>query len=77
MAENSPQLAILGVGTMGRGMANSLLRAGFSPLLWNRNPQRLVPFVGTCAQIFDAVSDGTTARSAAHVRSGEAVITRA
>jgi 3-hydroxyisobutyrate dehydrogenase len=57
MADNGPQVAILGVGTMGRGMAHSLLRAGFSPLLWNRNSQRLIPFAGTGARTFESVSD--------------------
>lgn len=67
MAEKHPQVAIIGVGTMGRGMANSLLQAGFSPLLWNRSPQRLVPFAGTGAQTFESVTDA--------VRHAEVVIT--
>jgi len=57
MAKDRPQVAILGVGTMGQGMAHSLLRAGFTPALWNRNPQRLIPFAGTGARTFQSVTD--------------------
>lgn len=34
-----PRVAILGLGTMGRGMAHSLLRAGFAVEGWNRTPE--------------------------------------
>jgi 3-hydroxyisobutyrate dehydrogenase len=33
-----PRVAVLGTGTMGRGMAHSLLRAGFQVDVWNRSP---------------------------------------
>jgi 3-hydroxyisobutyrate dehydrogenase len=36
-AERSP-VAIFGIGTMGRGMADSLLRAGMPTTVWDRNP---------------------------------------
>ncbi|HUY52909.1 MAG TPA: NAD(P)-dependent oxidoreductase [Streptosporangiaceae bacterium] len=34
-----PRVAVLGIGTMGRGMAHSLLRAGFGVDVWNRSPE--------------------------------------
>lgn len=34
-----PRVAVLGIGTMGRGMAHSLLRAGFQVDVWNRTPE--------------------------------------
>lgn len=34
-----PRVAVLGIGTMGRGMAHSLLRAGFRVDVWNRAPE--------------------------------------
>jgi 3-hydroxyisobutyrate dehydrogenase len=34
-----PRVAVLGAGTMGRGMAHSLLRAGFQVDVWNRTPE--------------------------------------
>src|SRR6202044_179347 len=33
------RVAVLGAGTMGRGMAHSLLRAGFPVDVWNRTPE--------------------------------------
>jgi 3-hydroxyisobutyrate dehydrogenase len=37
--EALPRVAVLGIGTMGRGMAHSLLRAGFRVDAWNRTPE--------------------------------------
>jgi 3-hydroxyisobutyrate dehydrogenase len=34
-----PRVAVLGIGTMGRGMTHSLLRAGFEVDVWNRTPE--------------------------------------
>jgi 3-hydroxyisobutyrate dehydrogenase len=34
-----PRVAVLGAGTMGRGMVHSLLRAGFPVDVWNRTPE--------------------------------------
>ena len=34
-----PRVAVLGIGTMGRGMARSLLRAGLPVDVWNRTPE--------------------------------------
>ena len=35
-----PRVAVLGLGTMGAGMARSLLRAGLPVDVWNRTPER-------------------------------------
>ena len=35
-----PRVAVLGAGTMGRGMAHSLLRSGFTVDVWDRTPER-------------------------------------
>src|SRR5690242_15019307 len=35
-----PRVAVLGLGTMGTGMARSLLRAGLPVDVWNRTPER-------------------------------------
>jgi 3-hydroxyisobutyrate dehydrogenase len=37
MADKSPTLAVLGLGTMGRAMAGSALRNGISTVVWNRD----------------------------------------
>jgi 3-hydroxyisobutyrate dehydrogenase len=52
---------------MGSGMAASLLRAGFGPALWNREPERYARFQSTAARSF------TTAAEA--VRHADVVIT--
>lgn len=63
----SPTVAILGLGTMGRGMAGTLLRDGYAPALWNRDPDQLAPFRDTAARTFESVTDA--------VREAEVVIT--
>ena len=57
MPDERPQVAILGLGTMGSGMAQSLLRSEFEPDLWDRNPQRLGPFERTAGRIHESVAD--------------------
>jgi 3-hydroxyisobutyrate dehydrogenase len=39
-ALDAPRVAVLGLGTMGAGMARSLLRAGLPVDVWNRTPER-------------------------------------
>ena len=46
-----PLVAVLGLGTMGAGMAHRLLGAGFPLKLFNRNPERYRPFEGSSAQL--------------------------
>src|SRR5579862_556901 len=44
MAKGATSLAVLGLGTMGQGMATSALRAGISTVVWDRNPEVARPF---------------------------------
>jgi len=62
-----PRVAVLGIGTMGRGMVHSLLRAGFGVDVWNRTPE-------AAAQL---ASEGATAHELpdAAVRQADVVIT--
>ena len=39
-------VAVLGLGTMGSGMAARLIDAGLDVTVWNRSPEREQPFVG-------------------------------
>jgi 3-hydroxyisobutyrate dehydrogenase len=48
-----PSVAILGLGIMGSGMANRLLSANFSLAVYNRNPEKSVPFARAGAFVAD------------------------
>src|SRR5213083_2451058 len=39
MPRTQDPVAVLGIGTMGHGMATSALRAGIPTIVWNRNPE--------------------------------------
>jgi 3-hydroxyisobutyrate dehydrogenase len=39
MARSQEQVAVLGIGAMGHGMATSALRAGIPTIVWNRSPE--------------------------------------
>ena len=39
MAPTQEPIAVLGIGTMGHGMATSALRAGIPTIVWNREPE--------------------------------------
>ena len=41
-----PRVAVLGAGTMGRGMTHSLLRNGFMVDVWDRTPERAAALAG-------------------------------
>ena len=60
-----PSIALLGLGTMGHGMASNLLKAGFPLTVWNRTKAKaesLVPLGATVAE-----SSADAARSAVMV----------
>lgn len=44
------KIAYLGMGTMGRGMAANLLKAGYPVTVWNRTPERCTPLVALGAK---------------------------
>jgi len=46
-----PHVAIMGLGIMGSGMAGRVLSAGFPLSVYNRNPEKIRPFVEKGAQL--------------------------
>jgi len=63
MADNTLEsIAILGIGTMGHGMATSALRAGIPTTVWNRNPETTRDLAETGATVAQTAEDA--ARSA-------------
>ena len=50
-------VALLGLGTMGAGMAQNLLKAGFQLAVYNRTRARAEPFEGQGARIADTPRD--------------------
>jgi len=55
-----PLVAVLGLGTMGAGMAHRLLGAGFPLKLFNRSPERYRSFEGTAAQLCKSPTEAAT-----------------
>jgi 3-hydroxyisobutyrate dehydrogenase len=51
------QVAILGLGTMGMGMAKNLLKAGFSVTAYNRTPAKAAPLAALGARIATTPAD--------------------
>ena len=58
-----PRVALLGLGTMGSGMARSLLGAGFPLTVWNRSPERAAPLADEGARVADSPRDAATGAS--------------
>lgn len=44
------KVAFIGLGNMGSGMANNILKAGFDLSVWNRTQAKMVPFVASGAK---------------------------
>jgi 3-hydroxyisobutyrate dehydrogenase len=63
------RVAVLGTGTMGAGMARSLLRAGLEVTAWNRTRQRAEPLAADGASVAETVPDA--------VKGADAVLTMA
>ncbi len=61
------RVAVLGTGTMGAGMARSILRSGLDVTVWNRSPARAAPLAADGAHVA-----GTAAEAVAGV---DAVVT--
>ena len=57
MADKAPNLAVLGLGTMGRAMAASALRNGVPTVVWNRNPDGARSLAEQGAEVVQSVSD--------------------
>lgn len=60
MGEN---VAILGLGTMGAGMAANLLKAGFSLTVYNRTPAKAQPLVNAGAQLASTPAEAANGAS--------------
>jgi len=63
--ETKSSVALLGLGTMGHGMANNLLKAGFPLTVWNRTRAKAEPLTAAGAIVAD--NPARAARSAAVV----------
>jgi 3-hydroxyisobutyrate dehydrogenase len=53
----SERIGFVGLGIMGRGMANNLLKAGFSVRVWNRTASRMDPLVEAGAKAGQSPAD--------------------
>ena len=51
MAVTGEPVAVLGVGTMGHGMADSALRAGIPVIVWDRHAEATAPLAGRGAEV--------------------------
>lgn len=67
MTGHPPRLVVLGLGTMGRAMASSSLRAGISVVAWNRDPRVTESLSDERLQVARSVTDA--------VREADVVIT--
>jgi 3-hydroxyisobutyrate dehydrogenase len=67
MANQTTKLAVLGLGTMGQGMASSTLRAGIPTVVWDRNTEAASAFAERGAEV--------TPTAAAAVRTVDVAIT--
>jgi 3-hydroxyisobutyrate dehydrogenase len=65
MASTHEPVAVLGIGTMGHGMAISALRAGIPTIVWNREPDATRDLAGLGAEVAESAADA--ARGAAIV----------
>jgi 3-hydroxyisobutyrate dehydrogenase len=57
MAEKTPRLAVLGLGTMGQAMAGSALRNGIPTVVWNRDPDVARGLADAGAEVATSVAD--------------------
>lgn len=55
------RVAVLGLGTMGGGMAHRLLDKGFELDVWNRTPAAAAELAGSGATAYDAATDSVAA----------------
>ena len=65
MASTQEPVAVLGIGTMGHGMAISALRAGIPTIVWNREPDATRDLAGLGAEVAESAAEA--ARRAAIV----------
>jgi len=58
MAPTHEPVAVLGIGTMGHGMALSALRAGIPTIVWNREPETTRDLAALGAEVAESAADG-------------------
>ncbi len=56
MAEATESVAILGIGTMGHGLATSALRAGIPTIVWDRRPEATRELADRGADVADSAA---------------------
>lgn len=57
VTQSQEPVAVLGIGTMGHGMASSALRAGLPTVVWDRNPERSRDLAALGARVADTAVD--------------------
>lgn len=57
MAPQSETVAVLGIGSMGHGMARSALRAGLPTIVWNRRPDPTGDLADLGAEVAETAAD--------------------
>ena len=57
MAAQPDTVAVLGIGSMGHGMAQSALRAGIPTIVWNREPGRTRDLADLGAEVAETAAD--------------------
>ena len=58
MTSTREPVAVLGIGTMGHGMAISALRAGIPTIVWNREPEATRDLAELGAEVAESAADG-------------------
>ena len=51
MVNSQPTIAVIGLGRMGSGMAQSIHKAGYALIVWNRSSAKTAPFAAAGAQV--------------------------
>src|SRR5256885_11954378 len=57
MSATHEPVAVLGIGTMGHGMATSALRAGIPTVVWNREPEAAQDLTKIGAEVAQSPAD--------------------
>ena len=60
MAAQPDTVAVLGIGSMGHGMATSALRAGIPTIVWNREPGRTRDLADLGAEVAETAADAAS-----------------
>lgn len=61
MDKSQTTVAVIGLGRMGSGMAQSIQQAGYPIIVWNRSPAKTEPFAAAGAQVAETPADAARA----------------